>query len=410
MTTGSTLRRTLLSLLVAAGMLAACSDDKSTTSTTASTAAPAVSTPAASADSTVTSTTESAAPSTDAPSSSTADSTADSTATSISDAPIAGTWTKHDAAKPCECSDGSPFSYWVHKANPAKVMLFFQGGGACFSAETCDPAQGRYKKAIGPDEDPSKLSEGIFDLSNPDNPLADYSLVFVPYCTGDVHIGDSDHDYGNGLTIHHRGFVNGSAALDTLVAEFPNAEHLVVAGESAGSVATPLFAGLATDRLPKASITVLADGSGAYPDVPAVNATIGAIWGTANVIPDWPVNKGMVPADYSIPGLFVQSGKHAPRIIFGRYDYAFDQTQEFFASIAGFGADQLVQMIDQNEAQIEGKGVTIHSYTASGDEHTILHTNEFYKQTVNGTKLVDWVAALIDGKPEADVHCTACTK
>ncbi|HQV59069.1 MAG TPA: pectin acetylesterase-family hydrolase, partial [Ilumatobacteraceae bacterium] len=282
-------------------------------------------------------------------------------------------------------------------------------GGACFSAETCDPVAGRYKTAIGADEDPSKLATGIFDRTNPDNPLADYSLVFVPYCTGDVHIGNADHDYGNGLTVHHRGFLNGSAALDTLAAEFPNAEHVVVAGESAGSVATPLFAGLAADRLPKAAITVIADGSGAYPDVPAVNATVGAIWGTSNVIPDWPVNKGMTAADYSIPGLFVQSGKHAPRIVFGRYDYAFDQTQEFFAGIAGFSPDRLIEMIDQNETQIEAKGVTIHSYTASGNDHTILHTPEFYTQTVNGTKLVDWITNLVAGKPDADVHCTACT-
>jgi hypothetical protein len=50
-------------------------------------------------------------------------------------------------------------------------------------------------------------------------------------------------------------------------------------GESAGSVAAPLYAGLVSDRLPKARITVLADGSGSYPDVPRFNNII-ATWVT----------------------------------------------------------------------------------------------------------------------------------
>ena len=46
-------------------------------------------------------------------------------------------------------------------------------------------------------------------------------------------------------------------------------------GESAGSIPSPLYAGLVADRLPDAAITVLADGSGAYPDNPASTAALG---------------------------------------------------------------------------------------------------------------------------------------
>ena len=51
-------------------------------------------------------------------------------------------------------------------------------------------------------------------------------------------------------------------------------------GESAGSIAAPLYAGLVSDRLPDAGITVLADASGSYPDVRPFNEVFAA-WGSA---------------------------------------------------------------------------------------------------------------------------------
>ena len=44
--------------------------------------------------------------------------------------------------------------------------------------------------------------------------------------------------------------------------------------EGAGSVAAPLYAGLVSDRLPAAKITVLVDGAGAYPEDPRINKLI----------------------------------------------------------------------------------------------------------------------------------------
>jgi hypothetical protein len=91
-----------------------------------------------------------------------------------------------------------------------------------------------------------------------------------------VHLGNATRKYAPGLTVRHKGYANGSAALDHLVATFPAATEVVVMGESAGSVAAPLYAGLVSDRLPDARITVLADGSGSYPDVRRVHEIFAA--------------------------------------------------------------------------------------------------------------------------------------
>ena len=381
------------------GVVAACSDESSnSSSTTAATVAPvaAVTVPAAETTSPPPATAADTTPATTAP------------APTTEVAPVAG-WEEVSAPSECVCADGSPYKYWIHRGDPNKVVFFLQGGGACFDPGTCAFDSGSYKTTIGASDDPNGFSAGIFDFTDARNPLADYSFVFAPYCTGDVHLGNSAHQYTPELTVQHKGSVDATAALNTLATEFPDTAQLVVTGESAGSVPTPLYAGLAHDLLPAAAVTVLADGSGAYPDVPAINATLGQVWGTESAIPPWPENAGLTAETWSFPGLFVQAYKHDPDIIFGRHDYAFDRVQSFFASLAGIAADDLVTLIDKNETQIEAAGVDLRSYISPGNSHTVLSSPAFYTETVEGVPLVDWVSDLIRRQPDPDVHCTQCT-
>ena len=140
----------------------------------------------------------------------------------------------------------------MRPADPEKVVLFFQGGGACFSADSCSFTDGTYKATTDAGDDPSN-GTGVWDLDDPRNPLAGYSIVFVPYCTGDVHLGDATTEYAPGLTVQHKGYVNAIAAVDHLVSTFPAAREVVVTGESAGSIPSPFYAGLLSDRLPDAA-------------------------------------------------------------------------------------------------------------------------------------------------------------
>jgi hypothetical protein len=314
----------------------------------------------------------------------------------------------------CQCSDGSQFSFWVRKANPKKVLFYFRAGGACFSAETCardgsDGSEELYSPALGPGGDSPTQWGGIFDFDDEGNPFADYSVVYVPYCTGDAHLGNATTKYAPGLTIQHKGYVNGTAALDHLAATFPGATDVVVAGVSAGAAATPLYAGLVADRLPNARITVLSDGTGASPP-DQLSGRLAAAWGTGNAIPAWPENAGLTREQWtSISRLFIQSGRHDPDIVFARHDYAYDHVQTRFNSFAGVPARDLPSLIDRNETRIEGAGVNLLSYIAPGDDHGALQYDSFYTEEVNGEKLVDWVTRLIEGEPVDDVHCKKCT-
>jgi Pectinacetylesterase len=318
-------------------------------------------------------------------------------------------WEKIVPGGDCQCADGSQFAFWVREADPTKVVLYLDGGGACWDATTCafTSAESTTYDWNLADEDPAREG-GIFDLSNPDNPFAHFTLVFVPYCTGDVHLGDITREYSPELTVEHNGFVNGTTALAYLTENYPDAEQVVVVGESAGSVAAPVYAGLVSDTLPDAHVIVLADSSGAYPDDPDLNIEILGQWGTFETMPDWEVNARLTARDWSIPRFWIQAGVHDPEIVLARFDHAYDEVQTSFMELAGLDPSNLVASIDANEAAIEDAGVIQHSYTAPGDDHGIVGGGEFYEMEVNGVTPVGWVEALLAGEPLDDVHCNDC--
>jgi hypothetical protein len=198
------------------------------------------------------------------------------------------------------------------------------------------------------------------------------------------------------------------AALAYLAENFGSAEQVVVVGESAGGIAAPVYAGLVSDLLPDAQVTVFADGSGAYPDDPNQAAGIGALWGSAQTIPDWEVNAGLTPADWSIPRFWVQAGLHDPEIVMSRFDYAYDAVQTAFMEVTGADTSDVAATIAVNEAMIEEAGVDQHSYTAPGDEHTISTKSEFYDIEVGGVRLSDWLADVVAGAAVDDVRCEDC--
>jgi hypothetical protein len=311
----------------------------------------------------------------------------------------------------CQCADSSPFSFWVRHADPEKVVFYLDGGEACWDATTCaftEYDSTTYQWKITGGDDPASL-QGIFDLRNPENPLAEYSFVYVPYCTGDVHLGDVMHKYTPSLVVAHKGFINGTTALAYLSDNYPAAKQLVVIGLSAGSIASPVYAGLASDALPEAQIVVFADSSGAYPDNASINTEYQRLWGAFSQLPAWEVNEGLTEREWGFSRFWIQVGLHDPEMTLARFDYAFDKVQAEYINELGFPAANLIVAIEANEAMIEAAGVSQHSYTAPGEHHGIVKGHGFYLMEVNGVRLVGWVKALIAGEPLNDVHCGACT-
>jgi hypothetical protein len=318
-------------------------------------------------------------------------------------------WTRVALAGECHCADGSGFAIWERRADPAKVVLFLNGGGVCWDATTCaltgEHGENDFYAWSLQGTEPENRS-GMFDVTRSDNPFAGYSFIYVSSCTGDAHLGNTSQVYSPALTVEHRGFVNGTAALSYLASQYPGAAQVVVVGKTAGSVAAPLYGGLVADRLPNAKVTVLGAQSGAWPDNPDFNADIlGARWGAYAAMPGWPV-QGLTVRDWGVPKFWTQAAAHHPNLVLARFDFAYDPHAT--SELTRWADGDLLATIDRNEAAIEAAGVRLHGYTAPGADHQIFEPDRFYTLKVKGVRLVDWITALVDGKKPADVHCDTC--
>ena len=330
---------------------------------------------------------------------------ADQADAAIQQGEFAKQWTKVDAPADCMCGDGSPYSYFVREKVPTKVVFFLEGGGACFTADTCKPGSDSYKQSVG-QQNGFMESQGIFDLDNPENPLADYSMVYVPYCTGDVHGGNTTTDYGNGVVVQHKGLVNGTAAMNALLERFPEATDVIVAGASAGSFPTPIYAGMIADKLPRAAVKVLADGSGAIPDAMGL---VASQWKLFDALPRWPEVQAAQPAQLTPSWVFEITAHHNPSIVFARHDYAFDATLARYAELAGVPPEDLVALMDANEKKVEAAGTQVATWVAPGDSHTILSSSGLYAEELNGERFATWLGDFVNGTVPADQHCTVCS-
>jgi hypothetical protein len=157
------------------------------------------------------------------------------------------------------CGNGSQYKFFMRRTNSPNLLFFFEGGGACWDYDTCSGRAGtlgaanpngitndymtqftaKYVSPIVNGADP-----GLPLRSRTDLPTRDWNIVYMPYCTGDVHVGNNEATYIDPtgqeppLAWDHNGFDNTVAAAEHAAAVFPNVQKLLVTGFSAGGTAT----------------------------------------------------------------------------------------------------------------------------------------------------------------------------
>lgn len=130
-------------------------------------------------------------------------------------------------------------------------------------------------------------------------------------------------------------------------------------------------------------------------------------WNTAAILPDWPEYAGETNDSLTFEDFYIASALHSPNLTIAQYNAAEDETQISFNLLIGDAPNSfsLPQRIFNHYVEIESATNTLHTYTAGGEEHTILGSPIFYSYSVEGVKFVDWLAALIQGQPMRDISC-----
>jgi hypothetical protein len=311
------------------------------------------------------------------------------------------------------CAHGDDFLFYARAADPDRLVVYLHGGGGCWDAETCDPERDTYTYAstVGPNRDPAGLS-GIFDLEHPDNPVAGYSMVAVPVCTGDARLGDRDVTYTletesgetRQFTIHHRGQTNTMTAMDWIRSNFEAPREIFVAGSSAGAVGTSFYASLLAQHYPSARVVGLGDDSGSFGGEAIAGADLGQ-WGIPEVLRrhrGWEAFEGNAGIDQ----LYIHAARSAANLRLYQFDHAHDATQRFYLELSDAEDLDVLRHLRANRQIIREQVPEFRSFTVGGFLHMVLPGDRFYHYQSNGHRLRDWVAAIVAGEPVASVDCT----
>jgi hypothetical protein len=303
------------------------------------------------------------------------------------------TWTWVDVAG-SKCLDGSPTGIGVNLTKDSDdVLVFLEGGGACWDAASCwGPAPTAFNVLTGYgktqlDTDPQIPAIYLLDRSDSDNPFKDKNIVYVPYCTGDSFSGDNVTTLNYLGTDHESHFVghkNIELYLARLLATFPKAKRVWVAGDSAGGFGASFNAGTFQDAFTSARVDVIDDSGQPIDPDPAKWAQWKSVWNM------------QLPADCTTcakgPSGFVDYYRMKyPTNRFGLISFDYDVV------IAPFMSLSLTQFHDELTAMLDHFDMSFtngHYFVLAGASHVGLVTPT--------ADLKTWVKAMVSGSTNWD--------
>jgi hypothetical protein len=307
------------------------------------------------------------------------------------------------------CARGTPFSFYVKPGKSNRVIVEFSGGGACWDETTCSIGDALFSdEAIEPTDADIR---GFYDHDNPKHPMADWTHVFIPYCTGDIHWGDNVKTYGTGskeVTINHKGAVNAKAVLSWVYDNFEAPEKAFVTGCSAGSYGSILWAANMRDHY-KGKATKLYQfgdsGAGVITDDFFMQS-----FPSWNPLANFPQGLGVDFAELTkLSKLYTSIAGAYPSDKFSQFNYRYDDTQVFFYTAMG-GTDKEAwnEKMRASLKEIHDGASNFRYFLPEGKDHCSLPYERFYTDKVGDELLVDWLSDYVNDKDVKDLSCEGC--
>ena len=334
------------------------------------------------------------------------------------DALAVGEWHEVNLPGNLRCADGSPYKFFLYKGSSPNLAINFFGGGGCWNAFTCKEGSGLYTRDISEAQeiyergrDGEDLS-GIFDMEDERNPILDYTHVLVPYCTGDVHWGNTKRVYGEGenaFDIYHQGGTNARAVLDWVFGSVDEPETVLTTGCSAGAYGAALWGAHVAHHYDGARNVLLAD-SGAGVITPTFFGSWLPNWDVEPSFPDWIADFDLENID-SITDLYTKIGMDNGDLRQAQFNTDEDSTQKLFFAAMGGDANAWSSTMQSQVTTIAGEIDNFRYYQSTGEQHCIIVYDDFYTRTTDGTLFVDWVDDLLtEDELPTNVTCTLCSE
>ena len=326
------------------------------------------------------------------------------------------------------CSDGSRYHALFRKGRENSLVIVLDGGGLIFdrssaaypSGDTfvegqlsfydawCKPAKNAYARL------------GMFHEKCRKSPFFGWTMLYVPYATGDFHSGDGDLTYtgqdGREKVFHARGNRNLHLCIDLIKQFCPAPDKLVVLGCSAGGFGTAFVGNDILERFPDCrDCTCIVDGAALDLDYREcaetlwqVPASIAAQIRTNDIVADgleylYARQKGGVKIGYVIS---------IRDLVLARYQNYLDTRKEMgYSPEATERMEKIIChtvrrlrksipdlsyfLYNYNFNDIHGKPVPFNGATS----HCCLWVPEFMRFSREGCSGLQWVKNVLEGRP-----------
>ncbi len=305
------------------------------------------------------------------------------------------------------CRDGSPAGVSVSlNASSKKVMIFLEGGGACFDSVTCgnNPTNTAMQQA--------EKTAGMFNRMQAANPVKDWNFVDVPYCTGDTHGGTKADGTVDGVagTQQFVGYLNMQAFLQRIVPTFPDATDVLVTGVSAGGFGAAVTFILVQRAFPNVKVRMI-DDSGPPMSAAVIPECLQHKWRVT-----WGYDQSILadcgasctnPDDFSQAAALGMAKTFDDRPL-GLIESARDSV---IAGFYGAGLNNctgipLLNSVPPDVFQADLLAYrekvrpypSMNTYIPDSTQHTWLATDGLYTASAGGVNLIDWVTKIINGE------------
>lgn len=342
-----------------------------------------------------------------------------------------------------------------------KLLINFMGGGACWDAKNCfGDNTSTYFNVLNtlPDAILKIAMNGVMNVGHFGNPYYNWNIVFVPYCTGDLHAGSNDVVYtdptnGVATTFRHRGFDNVLAVVDDIRTRYGFVDQILVTGQSAGGYGAIFNFPVIKESFPSARVDVLSDASnGVLPSAATQIQTLRAQYGLPANLPTWMTNTAtplsqtrLTSGALQVQDYFAEAAATYPNSRVAQYTSLYDGNQRFFYGVmqkiqaaatytdattqdprnanrsysALYGDSDGTSMADADScawrdgaaSAMQGVAAAATNYTyfvAPGDVHTITTSDAMHTVTSGGQNFVEWLREFTGtGGIPARRECTA---
>lgn len=303
-------------------------------------------------------------------------------------------------------SDGSEWHGIFRKGTENKLVVYFFGGGVSITEETSRGGTKFYATNMLAQD---FVAQGGIGSDDDANPFKDWTMIVIPYASGDFHSGTGEYHYvenGKNKTVYHNGYNNYTNYIEAVKEYVGEPDTLLVTGFSAGGFATALLADDVMDRFPTAeNVTVCVDSALLLYDGWRDSAE--NLWQSPQEISDRLTTNNLVLD--SLTALYEKRGDSV-KILFDcsyrdntlmQYQSYIDNGEMLQSKELG---DQfqvtLKEMVQKLQTNIPTIGVYIWSYAedpkTGNTQHTIISSNVFDKLG-NEKSVCEWIYDAVNG-------------